>query len=133
MIIKAYTGYELVKAQPNTSEDYFNRSEVTYINDGMERTLHVLYIRYFEEQLQEFTPFEGNPVFKLEGRDVTFKEIAALLCLVNCPAFANRKRIYINTIEEFRTYIDSKTVQRVQEIIEQLHKGIEPSLANHIA
>ena len=38
MIIKGYVGYELEKEKPNTSEDFFNRSEVTYILNGKEKT-----------------------------------------------------------------------------------------------
>ena len=59
-------GYELQKAQPNTSEDFFNRSEVTFVDDdGTERTLHVLYVRYFDERFFEWTPYEQDPVFQI--------------------------------------------------------------------
>ncbi|WP_028400442.1 hypothetical protein [Ectobacillus panaciterrae] len=130
MEIKEIKGYELVKAQANTSEDFFNRSEVTYMHEGTERTLHVLYIRYFEEQLQQFTPFSGNPVFIVGERGIEFKEIAALACLLQDPQLINRKRMYINTLEEFRTYFDAANMNRLQQIVMQLYKGLKPGVAN---
>jgi hypothetical protein len=128
--IKEIKGYELVKAQSNTSEDFFNRSEVTYIHEGTECTLHVLYIRYFEEQLSQFTPFTENPVFKVGEKGIDFKEIVALACLTKDPKLANRKRIYINTMEELGTYFDPKNVEHVQQIVERLAKGLGASTAN---
>ena len=123
MIIKQFSGYELTKAQPNTSEDYFNRSEVTYITNGEERTLHVLYVRYFEEQLQQFTPFAGNPVFQIENEDIAFKDIAALACLLHDPNMISRKRVYINTTEEFAPYFDVHAVERLKEIAAECRKN----------
>lgn len=132
MILQELKGYELTKAQPNTSEDFFNRSEVTYIHSGMERTLYVLYVRYFEEHLSEFTPFAGNPVFKVEEREVTFKEIVALACLLKQPGLVNRKRVYINTKEELGTYFDAETVQRVQQVVERMYGGTKPDLTQYM-
>ncbi len=50
MVIIGYAGYELEKAQPNTSEDFFNRSEVTYILG--EQKKHFLY--YMSVILKKF-------------------------------------------------------------------------------
>ena len=63
MLIKECMGYELEKEKSNTSEDFFNRSEVTFVEDGEVRTLHVLYLRYFDEFLHEFTPYQQDPVW----------------------------------------------------------------------
>ncbi|MCP8968707.1 hypothetical protein [Ectobacillus ponti] len=123
MRIKEYKGYELVKAQSNTSEDYFNRSEVTYIADGEERTLHVLYIRFFEEQLAEFTPFAADPVLEAAGEPVTFKEIVALACLLKDPALQKRKRLYFNTKEELGAFFDGQTIQAVQQVVAQVKQN----------
>lgn len=50
MIIIGYAGYELEKAKPNTSEDFFNRSEVTYILNNKERT----FLFYMFDILKKF-------------------------------------------------------------------------------
>ena len=63
MLIKECIGYELEKEKSNTSEDFFNRSEVTFIEDAEEKTLHVLYVRYFDEIFHEFTPYQQDPIF----------------------------------------------------------------------
>ncbi|WP_416826778.1 hypothetical protein [Ectobacillus polymachus] len=125
MILKQIKGYELEKALPNTSEDFFNRSEVTYENEGVEKTLHVLYLRFYEEQLSEISPFTDDPVFQIGGEDVTFKEIVALACLLKNPSFVERKRIYINSKEELASYFDENNVQQLKKAIEQLKSGIK--------
>ncbi|KEK23726.1 hypothetical protein [Bacillus gaemokensis] len=123
MLVIGYVGYELEKAQPNTSEDFFNRSEMTYILDGQEKTFSVLYLRYFEEILQEFTSFEGNPVFKIEEQDIYLRDIVALACFIKNKELRGQKRVYINIIEDFQKYFDDKTMVKVQEIMIQLHKN----------
>lgn len=123
MVIIGYAGYELEKAQPNTSEDFFNRSEVIYILNEQEKTFSVLYVRYFEEILQEITPFEGNPVFKIEEKDIYLRDIVALACFVKNKELREQKRVYINEVEDFQKYFDDKTVVKVQNIMAELHKN----------
>ncbi|MFJ8527159.1 hypothetical protein [Bacillus sp. NPDC094106] len=123
MIIIGYAGYELEKAQPNTSEDFFNRSEVTYIVNDQKKNLSVLYVRYFEEILEEITPFEGNPVFKIEEQDIYLRDIVALTCLVKNKELVGQKRVYMNMVEDFQQYFNDKTVMKVQEILTELHKN----------
>lgn len=125
MILKEIKGYELEKALPNTSEDFFNRSEVTYEYDGIEKTLHVLYVRFFEEQLNDFTPFTGDPIFRIGDNDVNFKEIVALACLLKDPSLTERKRVYINSKEELASYFDEENVQQVKIALEQLNSGMK--------
>ncbi|GMB07801.1 hypothetical protein EDD69_101104 [Thermolongibacillus altinsuensis] len=128
MKIVACRGYELEKAQPNTSEDFFNRSEVTFIDDdGTERTLHVLYVRYFDEQFTKWTPYEQDPLFKVGERDVFFKDIVALVCLLKNPAFRQRKRVYINDEQQFGSYFADFQFERLQDVFEALEtkKGYE--------
>ncbi|KAA0766863.1 hypothetical protein [Bacillus sp. SH5-2] len=129
MIIIGYAGYELEKAKPNTSEDFFNRSEVTYILNGKEKTFSVLYLRYFEEVLQEITPFEGNPVCKVEEQDIYLRDIVAISCLVKDKVLRAQKRLYLNTIEEFKQYFNDETVVKVQEILAELHKNKRVEIA----
>ena len=123
MIIIGYAGHELEKAKPNTSEDFFNRSEVTYILNDKEKTFSVLYVRYFEEVIQEITPFEGNPVCKVEEQDIYLRDIVAICCLVKDKELRAQKRLYLNNIEEFQQYFDEGTVLKVQEILAELHKN----------
>ncbi|PFK29142.1 hypothetical protein COI93_23560 [Bacillus cereus] len=129
MIIIGYAGYELEKAQSNTSEDFFNRSEITYILGEQEKTFSVLYVRYFEEILQEITPFEGNPVFKIEEQDIYLRDIVALACFVKNKEFRGQKRVYINATEDFQKYFDEKTVVKVQNILAELHKNKKVEIA----
>ncbi|MGE6347553.1 hypothetical protein ACQKIY_24220 [Bacillus mycoides] len=129
MIIIGYAGYELEKAKPNTSEDFFNRSEVTYILNNQEKTLSVLYVRYFEEILQEITPFEGNPVYKVEEQDVYLRDIVAIACLVKDKELRAQKRLYLNEVTDFQRYFDEGTVVKVQEILAELHKNKRVEIA----
>ncbi|QWU44330.1 MULTISPECIES: hypothetical protein [Bacillus] len=129
MIIIGYAGYELEKEKPNTSEDFFNRSEVTYILNNQEKTFSVLYVRYFEEILQEITPFEGNPVYKVEEQDVYLRDIVAIACLVNNKDLRAQKRLYLNEVTDFQRYFDEGTVVKVQEILAELHKNKRVEIA----
>ncbi|MBE7118818.1 hypothetical protein [Bacillus cereus] len=129
MIIIGYAGYELEKEKPNTSEDFFNRSEVTYILNNQEKTFSVLYVRYFEEVLQEITPFEGNPVYKVEEQDVYLRDIVAIACLVNNKELRAQKRLYLNEVTDFQRYFDEGTVVKVQEILAELHKNKRVEIA----
>lgn len=98
---------------------------MTYILEGQEKTFSVLYVRYFEEILQEITPFEGNPVFQIEEQDIYLRDIVALVCFIKNEEFRGQKRMYINIIEDFQKYFDTETVGRVQDIIVELHKNKE--------
>ncbi|KGM44674.1 hypothetical protein P9D43_14060 [Neobacillus niacini] len=125
MLIKECTGYELEKEKSNTSEDFFNRSEVTFIDGSEERTLHVLYVRYFDEFLQELTPFQENPILSQDNIEVNFKDIVALVCLIKNPGLRNRKRLYINSKQEFASYFQDIDFDKLPEIVlavKQNHK-----------
>lgn len=113
-------GYELEKAQPNTSEDFFNRSEVRFVEDGEEKTFHLLYIRYFDEVFSEFTPFQENPIFTVAGKEVFFKDIVGIVCLIKNPNFRHRKRVYINTQKEFEQYFSDINVEKLKELFENV-------------
>lgn len=121
MIIKEAKGYELEKAQSNTSEDYFNRSEVVFLDENNEeRTFHLLYVRYFDEIFPEFTPYEADPLFTVGERDVTFKDIAGLVCLLKNTEYRSRKRVYINTQKELQEHFAGFSFEQLPEIF----KGI---------
>lgn len=116
MLIKECKGFELEKEKSNTSEDFFNRSEVTFMEDGEEKTLHVLYVRYFDEILQEFTPYQQDPIISLPDMEVTFKEIVALVCLLKNPGLRSRKRLYINSKHEFASYFQDINYNKLTEV-----------------
>lgn len=132
MKITRIKGYELEKAQSNTSEDFFNRSEVTFFEDGEERTFHVLYIRYFDETFPEFLNIgvDGDPIFKIGDKEILFKDLVALTLLIKNPSFRNRKRIYINTQEDFASYFEGVHIQKLKEIFEGVHNKGEYNLTS---
>ncbi len=117
MIIKSFKGYELEKEKPNTSEDYFNRSELIYEENGIEKNLHVLYVRFYEENFQQYTSFKDNPVFKLNDTDIYIRDFIALICLLKNPGLRHRKRVYINTEKEFRHYFEDIDFQKVKDLL----------------
>ncbi len=131
MRITEIKGYELEKAQSNTSEDFFNRSEVSFEDDGVEKTFHVLYIRYFDETFAEFIPQmqqKEDPVFVMGDKQITFKDLVAITCLIKNPSFRQRKRIYINTKEELAGYFEGIDIPKLKEIFEGLQQHGEYKL-----
>jgi len=112
-------GEELQKSQSNTFEDYFNRSEVTYRDGGEERTLSVLYLRHFEAALLDVLPYEGDPLFTAAGRDIYLRDIVALVCLWQNPAYRERRRVYIHDEDELRRYFAAVDGQMLQTLVSE--------------
>ncbi|MGG4492025.1 hypothetical protein [Metabacillus idriensis] len=117
MIIKNGRGYELVKEMPNTSEDFFNRSEITIVSKKMEKTFYVLYVRYFEDKFREQNPF------LFEGSDLSIKDIMALICIIQNEALLERKRLYLNTEEEFLMYLQGIDLRAAIELIPEINRN----------
>jgi len=128
LLIKECKGFELEKEKSNTSEDFFNRSIVTFNEDGEEKTLHVLYVRYFDEFFQEFTPYKQDPIFVQENNEVAFKDIVALVCLLKNPGLRDRKRLYINSKQDFASYFQDINYNKLPEIFLALHQKKEYEL-----
>ena len=122
LILKELRGYELEKAQPNTSEDFFTRSEVVYIDNGVEKTLHVLYVKFFEESLDQYSPYQSQPLFTVEDKDVMLKDITALIFLLYHPEGKRRKRIFVNDFKQFTKYFDKVDYNKIKTIVEELQK-----------
>lgn len=120
MIIKKSYGYELEKTKSNTFEDYFNRSEILIEENGKERLFQVLYLRYFEENLHEFTSFQSNPIFQLDNKDFELKDIAALACFIKYPQYRNRKEVYISDKTHFISCFKAIDFEEIQEVLKQL-------------
>jgi hypothetical protein len=123
VLIKKCYGYELEKAQPNTSEDFFNRSEVIFVDNNEEKTFHLLYIRYFDELFSQFTPYEKDPLFTVGSRDVYFKDIVGLVCLIKNPGFRHRKRVYVNDQKEFASYFQHIDYEKLPEIFLEIEQN----------
>ena len=111
------------KEKSNTSEDFFNRSEVTFFEDSEEKTLHVLYVRYFDEFFPEFTPYQQNPILMKDNIQVTFKDIVALVCLIKNPGLRKRKRLYINSKQELASYFQDIDFEKLPEIVLEVKKN----------
>jgi len=101
---------------PNTSEDFFNRSEVTIVSSYTENTFHVLYVRYFE---QVFT--EQNAAL-FEGQELRLKDIMGLICIIQNESLLMRKRLYINTEEEFRSYLNGIDIRAALVAADEMNK-----------
>lgn len=123
MIIKQCRGYELEKSKKNTSEDFFNQSEVTFVEQDEERMFQVLYLRYFDELMDKFTPFEQDPIFEAADREVTFKDIVAIACLLKNPEFKKRKRVYINTEKEFSALFQGLDFEKLTKLMRDVEEN----------
>lgn len=123
MIIERCEGFELEKEQPNQPLDLFNRSEVNYSVDGEKRTLHVLYLRYFDEKMNEFTPYDGQSLFKAGDREVQFKDIVAVVCLLNNGAYQQKRRVYINNEKKFASHFKGLNDQLLQELFQSVEQN----------
>ncbi|QHE52572.1 hypothetical protein [Pontibacillus sp. HMF3514] len=116
-------GEELEKEKKNSPEDFFNESIVKYLDKGNEHELRVLYVRYFEEDLSTFTPFDGNPVMSFGDQTFDLKDIVALVALIKKPGFKHRKRVYINQQDEFEEIFKDLKWDKVKQICMKLADG----------
>jgi hypothetical protein len=123
MIIKRCEGFELEKEQANQPLDLFNRSEVSYVDNGEQKTLHVLYLRYFDEKISEFTPYNGQSLFQAGDREVRFKDIVAVVCLLNNEAYQHKRRVYINNEKEFVSHFEGLGDRMLQELFQSLEQN----------
>jgi hypothetical protein len=128
LLIKRCHGYELQKEKSNTSEDYFNRSEIIFVENGKERVFRVLYLRYFEEMLDEFTPWKKNPIFQVENRDIELKDIVALACFIKNSQYRNRKQVYINKGTEFSSCFEGLNLDKLKSFVQELEENKENDL-----
>jgi hypothetical protein len=121
VIIQSIAGEELEKSKSNSPEDFFTRSSVTFIaGKEQEKTLSVLYLRFFEEKLSDLTPFDSDPLFDVNGRTIHFREIVALVSLMNQPKFQDRHRIYINEEEDFTALFKGTKADELKKMVTTL-------------
>jgi hypothetical protein len=100
LLIHRIEGEELEKEKPNTSEDFFNRSAAMYEVNGETHTFHLLYVRFFEEKLEE--ELSEHEFWKPFLQNYKIRDLAALAALGQEEAYLKRKRVYINEFEQFR-------------------------------
>ncbi len=119
MEILSCIGYELEKEKPNSPEDFFNRSTVTYRQNGQLKEFQVIYIRYFEEILFKQEEEDLTSVKELLT-DYPVKDVFALLCLLQNSHFQERKRVYINSESLFLTMFKNFPYIQMREILNKV-------------
>jgi len=117
LIIYESKGYELEKAQPNTSEDFFNRSEVEYEVNGVKYKTAVLYLRYFEEKLSTFSDLKDVTLYENGEESIYFCDTVALAIVLKNPNYIGRKRIYINEITQFSKELEGVNYEQLVQYI----------------
>ncbi|MFF2286442.1 hypothetical protein [Peribacillus butanolivorans] len=116
MRIVACNGFGLEKEKSNSPEEFFNRSVIEFIKNGEEKTLNVLYLRYFDEMVARWTPYSTNPLFKSFDRDIYMADIIAMVCLFKDPSLASRKRLYINSEKELAGYFENINFGKLEKV-----------------
>ncbi|WP_349407620.1 hypothetical protein [Pseudalkalibacillus sp. SCS-8] len=130
MIITSFEGEVLEKSKSNSPEEFFNRSTVHYkVDKGRIKTLSVLYVRYFEEKMAELTPFEADPIFEVDGKDIHLREVIAIQALINRPELQERTRVYINEESDFATLFDGVDIEALKNIVKTIHSNGEATLS----
>ncbi|MBM7693168.1 hypothetical protein JOC77_002608 [Peribacillus deserti] len=121
MLIKSCKGYELEKELPNTSEDFFNKSEVVYQEDGKEKSLQILYLRFFEERMNNISPFARDPIFTAGGREIFFRDLVGFVSLIKNPEYRQRKRVYLNNEKDFASLFKDVDFDKFPAVFEEIN------------
>ncbi|HET7629217.1 MAG TPA: hypothetical protein VFK44_12665 [Bacillales bacterium] len=114
------SGERLEKSSPTSPEDAFVRSTVKYEADGRERKLEVVYLRCFEDDLSEWAPFEGDPLFAAGTREVHLRDAAAVAALVQDPKMQQRKRLYLHDVKGLANLFERLNVEAFIELFQRL-------------
>jgi len=122
MRIASFYGIEMEKEMKTSFQDYFNESIVTYIKEGTEHTLSVVYLRYFEENITQFTNFQENPICIFKDREIFLCDIVGLVYLVKNYKKSNRKRIFISDGQEFSTIFNDFHLDELICVLEKVDK-----------
>ncbi|MBM7552412.1 hypothetical protein [Thalassobacillus pellis] len=123
MEIRVSKGVELEKTLKNSPEDFFNRSDIVYEDKGTERKFSLLYLRYFDEKVHEFTPFESNPIMTYGDVDVELKDVAAFIAFIKNPGYKHRKKVYINEYEDYKKLFSDVNWEAVKQAYLKLSDG----------
>jgi hypothetical protein len=115
LLIHHFEGIELEKEKPNTSEDFFNRSDASYEINGEHYTLHLLYVRFFEEKLED--ELTQHNFWKNYLETYKIRDLAALAALGNNEKYLKRKRVYMNDYEEFKNLFVHCDQKKLNELL----------------
>jgi hypothetical protein len=118
LLIHHIEGRELEKEKPNTSEDFFNRSEASYEWNGEKHTFHLLYVRFFEEKLED--ELTNDAFWKPFLQSFKIRDLAAAAALAKYEKFLKRKRVYINDYDQFRNIF----IHTDKNVLDQLLKPL---------
>ncbi|WP_181349987.1 hypothetical protein [Thalassobacillus sp. CUG 92003] len=116
MEIVAIHGEQLEKSQKNSPEDFFNRSEVRYVDKGKEHKLNVVYVAYFDSKMSECTPFNEDVVYESDGVTFAMKDVFALIALIKKPEYKHRQRVYVSEWEEYKDYLDHMNWTEIEHV-----------------
>lgn len=120
ILITKCEGAQLEKSSPASPEDSFVRSMVRFEADGREKTFHLVYLRFFEDDMAAYTPFSGDPLYTVGRREVMFKDIAAFAAFIQHPEFQNRKRVYVTDREKFTPLFQNLDYAKVKSLFETI-------------
>ncbi|WP_285766278.1 hypothetical protein [Peribacillus sp. SI8-4] len=123
MRIVACNGFGLEKEKSNSPEEFFNRSVIQYIKDEEEKSLNVLYLRYFDEMVMKWTPYPANPIFQTPKREICMADIIALVCLLKDQSLVHRKRLYINSEKELAGYFENIDFRKLEKVFISLDQA----------
>ncbi|MFD1018544.1 hypothetical protein [Thalassobacillus hwangdonensis] len=133
MEIRASHGEELTKSQAASPEEFFNRSEVVYFDKGQEHSLELLYLRYFDERMNEFMPYEENPIMSFGETKIDVKDVAALVALIKNPRYKHKRKIYINDYDEYAELYANINWESLQQMLLKLSDGKPYELESTLA
>ncbi len=126
MEILNFGGFEMEKEMKTSFQDYFNESYLEIMDQGRKRRFTIVYLRYFEEKMEDYTPFTGNPICTLNGRGYNLRDVFALIFFWKHPEKRKRKRIYISNGDEFSDSLKDVRKEWVEELIVHALKGQFP-------
>ncbi|GAA0347024.1 hypothetical protein GCM10008967_41780 [Bacillus carboniphilus] len=130
MEIVSLQGKELEKALPNSPEDSFSRSEVTFKTGDKEYTFSLLYVRIFEELALQATPFNEQPLIQVEGRSYYVRDLAAFIYLIANPNARGKKEVYLPEQTQLVQAFEQVDWERIEDIVKSLNtdgRAIVPS------
>lgn len=126
MEIVNFGGFEMEKEMKTSFQDYFNESYLDIIEHGRKRRFTIVYLRFFEDNMEDYTLFTGNPICTINGRGYNLREVFALIYFFKHPEKRSRKRIYISDGEVFSESLKDVRKELVEELIIHALKGQFP-------
>jgi hypothetical protein len=109
----------LKKERSNSPEDSFVRSTVTYVQDGNKKRFHVLYPAIFGEKALARGIWDY---------DLPLQEAVALNLLSFYPG---RKRLYINSEEEFFHQLDKSNLSNLYASLAKIKRNKSTNTLNN--